>query len=170
MTWTTTFQLDLLLMFQYNDFIYSYIRNLFIVVIWRIKDVGSQLITSKRDILITFHLSSFHITSLNILKCSHWTFTESVGLWILVRIRVLLRQEIYRDGLKINKQKPLKSLDNLCIISLLRVIFMNGIFSWPAKAYSSYSLDFHIWLSFLSLFLGMILSNHRSSNKYNIVQ
>jgi hypothetical protein len=26
------------------------------------------------------------------------------------------------------------------------------------------------WLSFLSLFLGMILSNHRSSNKCNIVQ
>ena len=33
-----------------------------------------------------------------------------------------------------------------------------------------FSLDFHIWLSFLSLFLGMILSNHRSSNKCNIVQ
>ena len=32
------------------------------------------------------------------------------------------------------------------------------------------SLDFHIWLSFLSLFLGMILSNHRLSNKCNIVQ
>jgi hypothetical protein len=27
-----------------------------------------------------------------------------------------------------------------------------------------------IWLSFLSLFLGMILFNHRSSNKCNIVQ
>ena len=32
------------------------------------------------------------------------------------------------------------------------------------------SLDFHIWLSFLLLFLGMILSNHRLSNKCNIVQ
>ena len=70
-TWTTTFQLDFLLMFQYDDFIYSYIRNLFIVVIWGINNVGSQLITSKRDILITFHLSSFYIASLNILKCSY---------------------------------------------------------------------------------------------------
>ena len=32
------------------------------------------------------------------------------------------------------------------------------------------SLDFDIWLSFLSLSLGMVLSNHRSSHKYNIVQ
>ena len=44
------------------------------------------------------------------------TFTESVGLWILVRIRVLLRQEIYRDGLKRNKQKHLKSLHNLVLV------------------------------------------------------
>ena len=41
---------------------------------------------------------------------------------------------------------------------------MNGIFHWPGKAYS---LRFP---SFLSLFSGMILSNHRSSNKCNIVQ
>jgi inner membrane protein involved in colicin E2 resistance len=32
------------------------------------------------------------------------------------------------------------------------------------------SLDFHIWLSLLSLILGIILSNHSSSNKCNIVQ
>jgi hypothetical protein len=49
---------------------------------------------------------------------------------------------------------------------------LSGIWNFPltSRAYKSYSLDFHIWIFLLSLFLGMILSKDRSSNKCNIVQ
>jgi hypothetical protein len=49
-------------------------------------------------------------------------------------------------------------IDYTMLQSASIVIFRNGIFHWPYMTLPS------------SLFLGMILSNHRSSNKCNIVQ
>ena len=68
-------------------------------------------------------------------------------------------EEIEQKRLKMNAQKTIKQ--NIAAATLLREYLKEEKFV---------TLDFHIWLCLLSLFLGMILSNHRSSNKCNIVQ
>ena len=61
-------------------------------------------------------------------------------------------------------------IDYTMLQSASTVIFRNGIFHWPVKRINL-NLQISIYMALpSSLFLGMILSNHRSSNKCNILQ